>query len=348
MSTWSPSVLAERPWSPSKGGALQKCLRAYHYSRRLRLSDGPASSEARIGTAVHAVFEWALRDDLPDEAQALAEVSGDTSRLPPTVVPVPAHTATELDERLPYLLSLFAQTPRNGLNGEELAVANGLLPRVKSFALAICDYAAKEGVTEFHLEHRAAFDVDLRPVAYDDKTALMRGIMDFGFATPRGVYVVIDHKTGTPQPLDKYGDQLAVYKLLVLAYHPEVMAVQCGINHVRRSKVDWAAPETRTHIEREVAPWLAHHLGLLGMKLDEMAREARPRITPLCNWCGYADMTWPRWRYVTPHGVPAAFVPPTEYEVHAATRRTAMCPEGAAEIVRKPLGRHLKVLQERA
>lgn len=327
---FADTVLAERPWSNSKIELLDKCPRAYCLKYREKLKGSQAGSAARIGTTVHAVFEYGLRTELPDEKLILSGAEPNA----PMVVAVPSHTAALLDERLPYLLNLFARSPRNALSGPELKEAAELLPRAKSFVLGMQDLAAARGVQEFFLEHRTAigvnyelqpFDVEVpveivdpygaKSIVYEkvsNRDALIRGVIDFGFIAG-GVYVVIDHKTGKPKDLVNYADQLRLYQLFALAEHPEIEGVQCGINHVRRPKVDWGPPHTRHEIEREVRPWLGHHLNRLDIKLRVINEgERRAKTGPLCNWCDFVD-------------------------------GPGLCPEGLAEVTAKPRGPRLSL-----
>lgn len=325
---FADTVLAERPWSNSKVELLDKCPRAYCLKYRDRLKGSQAGSAARIGTTVHAVFEYGLRTELPNEKLILSGAEPNA----PMVVPVPCHTEAQLDERLPYLFDLFARSPRNALSKEEYKEASDLLPRAKSFVLGMQELADVRGVTEFFLEHRTAIGVnyELQPFEVErevesvdphgNKTivterapnndALIRGVIDFGFIAG-GNYVVIDHKTGKPKDLANYADQLRLYMLFALAEHPEAEGVQCGINHVRRPKVDWMAPRTRHEIEREVRPWLGHHLNRLDIKLKMInGGERRAKVGPLCNWCDFVD-------------------------------GAGLCPEGLSEVTTKPRGPRL-------
>lgn len=317
---FADTVLAERPWSNSKIEALDKCPRSYCLKYRDKLKGAQSGAAARIGTTVHAVFEYGLRSEMPDEALILSGAEPNA----PMAVAVPSHTDRELDERLPYLLDLFAKSPRNNLTPPEYEEATSLLPRAKSFVLGMQDLAGAKGIDEFFLEHRTAIGVDyeLQPFDVEKETApgvftrvsnsdaLIRGVVDFGFIA-NGVYVVIDHKTGKVKKLDDYADQLRLYMLFALAEHPDVEGVQCGINHVRRPKVDWCPPRAKHEIEREVKPWLGHHLNRLDIKLrmiDEGQRRAK--ISPLCNWCDFVD-------------------------------GPGLCPEGLAEVTAKPRGPRL-------
>lgn len=317
-------VLKERPWSPSKVQLLDKCALAYSLRYREKVKDErPSGKEARIGTTTHALYEWGLRDDLPKEDEVLGDPTQRGTGAP-TVVPVAEHSEAALDERLGYLLDLFARSPRNQLSEEELDTARGYLPRVKSFILGMQRLAVKHGVTEFYLEHCAALDAELRPCDYGSPDALMRGVVDMGYRTRDGLYVVIDHKTGKPKHLGEYADQLKTYMLFAVANHPDVIGVQCGINHVRKEKVDWDEPVTREYIERAVRPWLQQYLNLAGLKIAALdAGKPRPKTSPLCNWCDYADFT-------------------TERKLGFAEGDKPVCPKGIAAIEAKPLGPRLE------
>lgn len=316
-------VLAELPWSPSKVQTALKCPLAYHLKYRLKIKDERlGGTEARVGTTVHALYEWGLRDDLPDPAAVVGDPRKNGGA--PTVVRASTHTEEELDRRLPYLLDLFAKQERNQLNVEETDLARSFLPRVKSFILGMQRIAVKYGVEEFYLEHCAALDVDLRVCDYGDPKALIRGVVDMGYRTRDGMYVVIDHKTGKPKSLGDYADQLNAYKLFAITAHPDVIGVQCGINHVRKDHVDWAEPQTREYIERNVKAWLQQYLNGVGLKIAQLkGRETTPKPTPLCNWCGFADFN-------------------KEYKVGFDQGDVPLCPEGIAAIEKKPMGPRLE------
>ena len=283
-------VLKERPWSPSKVQTLLKCPLAFHLKYRMKLKEGPSGPDARIGTTAHSLYEWGLRDAMPDEASVLSEGAESEDDAPPTIVPVPSHTEEALIEKLEYLLDLFARAPRNKLNDEELAKATSYLPRVQSFILGMQRLAEKYGVEEFYLEHKASIDVDFKPTKYTDRAALIRGVMDMGFRTRDGMFVIIDHKTGKPKNLGDYDDQLRTYQIFVLAHYPGINAIQCGINHVRKTSVDWAEPVSIEDVEKTVKPWMLHYFTNVGVKLLQLeGRETTPKSSPLCNWCGYVD-----------------------------------------------------------
>jgi len=312
------SVLADAPWSVSKVQTIDKCLHSFWLKYRQKIKEEEGGSAARVGTCVHSVLEYGLRTDMPDEARVLSDTESDENA-PPTIVEVPSHTEVQMDERLPYLLNLFAKAKRNKLNDEEIADAAAMLPRVKTFCLSMQQVAEKRGVTKFYLEHRAAIGTDFLPRPYAGGGALIRGLMDFGFMTDKNVYVIIDHKTGKPKNLSDYEDQLRIYMLFVMAHHPDAQAVQCGINHTLRAKVDWGDLYTRAHVETRFQPWLDHYLNRLGIKLLSLTdKGGKPKVGPLCSWCG--------------------FLPP---DLDKAT----LCPEGVAEVRRKPYGPRLKVVQ---
>ncbi len=324
-------VLEERPWSPSKAQTALKCPLAYHLKYRLKVKDDrPGGTEARVGTTTHALYEWGLRDDLPDASTVLGESRKADEA--PTAVPVSTHTEEELDRRLPYLLDLFSREERNQLDEDSIALVRSFLPRVKSFILGMQRIAVKYGVEVFYLEHRAALDVNMKACGYNDPTALIRGVMDMGYRTRDGMYVVIDHKTGKPKSLGDYNDQLNSYKLFVIETHPDIIGVQCGVNHTRKEHMDWAAPETREHIERNVKAWLQQYLNGVGLKLAQLkGREDTPKPTPLCNWCGYADFT----KKQTDEGK-------YSYAVGFEPDDVPVCPEGIAAIEKKPMGPRLE------
>lgn len=276
------------PWSTSKVGKIEVCPLSYELKYRKKLDEGPSGWEARSGTALHSVLEYGLRMDMPDEKRVLTEVKDYDASDPPTVVPVPSHTEADLSERLPYLLDLFAKAPRNKLSPEELSWCRDLLPRCRSFVLNMQRIAEKYGTEKFYLEHKAALDENFNICGFGAPEALVRGIIDLSFITRDKMFVVIDHKTGKPKELVKYGDQLRLYALFGIEAHPDVESVQCGINHVQLPRTQFNDPQTRAAVE-ENKLWLNHYLARLVMPLREIEQgQAAKRPKPLCNWCAFA------------------------------------------------------------
>jgi hypothetical protein len=223
------------------------------------------STQSRVGTLAHSVQEKALAEN----------VTGDLLR--------------EYAEGL-MRAQAFTHTERVDVLAK--------LPAIEDFVTRVAKFKINEGVTAEYIEHKLAIDASFRSVDFfDNKRALMRGVLDHGLRTGDNVLVLIDHKTGRKKPMKEHSTQFYCYMLLAMGTFPDLAGVQCAINYMGDSKLSWFprydganGPWTPDEISRIVRPWLVGYLNSLSKPLQVLdSGDRNPETGWQCGFCGYVD-----------------------------------------------------------
>jgi hypothetical protein len=251
-----PDVVRKNaPWSFSKAAVIQNCslqfAHKYGVFRDPAYVKGPASTESRIGTAVHKALELTL--------------SGGT------VLPVAIDMATNQG-----VLTINEE--------EEL---KSYYEAMDHFVKRIAAFRKKHHVLPQNviLERKTGMTYDYKPTAFYDDDGFFRGAIDFLLITPSGDALIVDHKSGKQKELSSYSDQCKGYCVLALAMRPEIKNFQTGINFVKTDQLQWNPSVSAKTVREEYRPWLTQFLAESCAKLQV---DAPP--TP-CEgwWCNYCD-----------------------------------------------------------
>lgn len=259
-------VRKHAPWSVSKLETLQICMRSYEFKYVHKKQEIRKSEQSRVGVVVHSLLELGLQEPSRD-----------------------------LD------LVRDSLAKEHELTTEELFEVNSRLPAVTEFIQRIQKFKALRGVLKANefFERQLAMTADFGTCPFfDNKRALIRGVLDHAMITADNIMVIIDHKTGRKHPIDKFEAQLSVYRLLAVAAFPQVQGVQCAINFVGEPKLLWAnrydgtpGAWTRQEIESLHRPWIYNTLNAMGRKLT--ALQDGPAIAETgwkCEWCGFTSL----------------------------------------------------------
>lgn len=271
---YNPLALKHAPWSFSKVGKLESCVRSFwfRYDQKLEQST-QKSMESRLGTALHAVLEGGLKMPGLD------------------LGPI-----------------LYEQIEKNELSRDETLEANSRLPDIQDYIERWLVFKRVHGVKNELIERQLAMSADHAPAPFFDDAkkpdapkVFFRGVVDHGGLTENKTLIVIDHKTGKKKPIGDHGKQFYVYMLMALANFPEMEAVQCAIHYLGEPKLDWypgvdgrPGAWTREDIKRRIEPWMYHYINRAVTKLPTVDEEGKtPRPKPetgwVCSFCEYSD-----------------------------------------------------------
>ena len=249
---YKQAVIDLGPWSLSKAQTAVNCPYKFRkqYIEKAKGSAEPKSSAGLIGTAVHKVLERALKNKTVTDAFAEALVGDEL-------------TTVEKED-----VKSFAHN-------------------VRAFCERMDKFKQQQKVTKTYVEHKFGLSTDLEPVGFfDNSRVFFRGVWDLGMVTASKYVVIIDHKTGAPQPIQKYQDQMWAYALSALSTEPDLRGVQPAIHFVGTEEIAWNKMINRGQIEADLIPWLGTFLE----KAVASAERGTPKKSWLCNFCQYIDI----------------------------------------------------------
>ena len=181
---------------------------------------------------------------------------------------------------------------------EEALKVRAKLPVVSDYLDRIQAFKRKNKVVKEFIEAQFAILPDFTATTFDDKRAILRGVVDHGLQLENGLLIVIDHKSGKRKPVQEHEAQFSAYKLMAAAQHPEIIGVQCAIHYIGNPELQWGigpiskapAPWLRKDIEKTLRPWLVHWLNARTPALQEAAQENPPGKPGWpCDYCGYVS-----------------------------------------------------------
>jgi len=265
---FSERVLKHAPWSISKAGSLEQCVRAYHKRYVLKLKEQQKSAVARLGTAGHKIIERARVEKAKGEDidRIVREVSG----------------ANEY-----------------GLTHDETVQMSSQCAFVEDYCQRVETFKVQNNVRKEYVEYQLAINASFAGVPFfDNRNAILRGVIDDAFWTQDDILVVVDHKSGRRKPIHEHATQFYAYMLLALGNHPGLRGVQCAINYFGAPRLDWfprrdgsAGPWTRTEIEQHIRPWLHSYLEKLSKRLAIVdAGDPPPELGWSCEYCGFTHI----------------------------------------------------------
>lgn len=249
------AVLDLGPWSLSKAQTALTCPFKFQkqYVEKEKGTIQPKSSAGLIGSAVHKVLEHALKG-IP--------VSGAFTRM-------------------------WKSRDGKNLTTTEKEDVRSFAHNIRSFVDRINEFKSKQKVATTLVEHKFGLSVDNEPVGFwDNSRVFFRGVWDLGMITASKYVAIVDHKTGSPQPIQKYQDQMWSYAISALSIEPELRGVQSGIHFVSTEEIVWDKMIKRGRIEAELIPWLETFL-------ERSAKSASNPIAKkswLCNFCQFTDI----------------------------------------------------------
>lgn len=139
-----------------------------------------------------------------------------------------------------------------------------------------------------YTEHEMALDDGLNPVAFDDETALVRGIADLVIINGDKA-IVVDYKTGKDKYPDK--DQLELMAIMIFRQYPEVQTVHGALLFLLYDNIV-EADYTRSQAPQLWVNWASRILDI-ERAIDLNVFQENP--SGLCRgWCPCKSC--PHWR----------------------------------------------------
>ena len=249
-------ILQFAPWSISKVGQLEKCLRHYKFKYIEKHPSGPAGAAARIGSVVHAALEFGLEKNATDGLEKALEKAAKSEDL--------------------------------ALTTTELAKARSFLPSAHDFVKRVSTFRETMKVKQVLIEADLAIHSDFTKASYSDKKALLRGKVDFAMITGDDMLVILDHKTGKKKIITEHMPQLYSYAIMGLASYP-VRGVQCGIHYVGSPDLQLLPGMTADEIHNKLHPWLLNYLNSKAPRIEEiLTGDPSPTVGWECEFCEFA------------------------------------------------------------
>lgn len=262
-------VIAHGPWSISKANMLGLCSKQYLHKYVEKLPETRKSTQAMGGVAAHTLQEMALR--------------------------TPTQTGDDLRMKVGEIIE------KDGLTHAESGEITAKIPAVLDFTDRIQKFKKANNVTLELIEHKLAIDANGNGVDFfDNKNAIIRGVIDYAALTADGILMVVDHKSGRKKPIKEHSTQFYAYMAMSIGNfgEHEVRGVQSAINYFGEPRLDWfprlngqPGPWSRAEIQSHVLPWLEAYLNKLTRKLV-LVDERTPEATTgwQCEYCGYANL----------------------------------------------------------
>lgn len=251
------NVLRGAPWAITRAATAAQCTLRFDWKygpgKRAESASGAASSDSRVGVAVHLALEYALMD-----------------------VPV----AKAFDEAL---------RQHADLTQYEQDDVRHFYAQVDAYAAKMRKFIKTHNVPtkSVYCEHKLAVDAEFKPVGFYESTALFRGAIDYLLIPANGHALVVDHKTGKQKDVKEYEAQCRAYCVLVAAAFPFVQSVSTMVNFVMEDVRVASVKASRAEIVRDYYPWLLRHLDESSRGLNE---PPKPTTGWWCKGCGYRAM----------------------------------------------------------
>lgn len=253
-------VLKRAPWSISKANLLDLCTRQFVFKYEEKRKEIKKNTSSRKGVVAHRLLELELKK--------------------------PGNELYTLLEK---------EVVVNQLTEEEHREVRTLIPAILDFCQRIVKFKEDHGVTKELIEYQLAIKPDFTKASFFDNAGLLRGLIDHGMITKDNILIILDHKSGRKKPIHEHTTQFYAYMLMAVANFP-ISGVQCGINYIGSSSVDWfprpngeSGVWSRNDIEK-LQVWLGHYLNKAVRKLQMIdSGAAEPEVGWQCEYCSYVD-----------------------------------------------------------
>lgn len=251
------TIIKYSPWSISKLTVADTCgLRfkwQYIEKRKQKKTKDP---RGRVGSAAHKILELLLRGT-DDYSRAIKIAAIDNKLTTPEI---------------------------------ELLMEHG--DNIKKFITRIDNFKKKHDVVRQEVEGRFALTRDMKPTKFFDNNSLVRGVFDYVLYLENQSLIIIDHKTGQPEDIEKHRDQLNEYALAGLILNPKAAGVQCAIHYTVDGSIVWDKYLKRDKLT-SLKDWFFSFLDNKTKTIQGNSFEAQKNW--LCNFCGYQESGCPLW-----------------------------------------------------
>jgi CRISPR/Cas system-associated exonuclease Cas4 (RecB family) len=250
-------VLALGPWSVTMIDLAMNCPHAFNKKYRLReKATTPKREDTQVGTVVHRILELALG------GPATASVENIMEQVLKT-------------ETVTYDVQLRVRTYRTA---------------IKDFLQRLQTLRTTRGVLHQRQEVKVGLNPDFTSTNFF-QAKFFRGAIDLSFKTRDNWGVIIDHKSGVRQEMEKYAKQLDAYGLFADVLYPGLKGVQGAIHFVgcdpneRGSRTEWGP----THSIEAVRTTLRQRLvDALIAAVKHVTDNQAPTKSWQCEYCDYS------------------------------------------------------------
>jgi len=223
-----------------------RCPRLFHYRYVEKLAEPEVMPEARIGKAVHAALEHALRGVALGEALARG---------------------------------------RDLVVGEiEKARFDQLIGGIPHFLTRLEGFRKRHRVGRQLIEFQLAVRDDFSSTAFYAGDAFYRGVLDIGFVYDDGTLAVVDHKTGARYRNLAVVDQLEGYAVLGICGMRHVRRIWLGIHWVGDADMEWQPILPAAHVQRELVPRVLANIEAAALAVDDGPRPNPGVWCERCNY----------------------------------------------------------------
>jgi len=245
-----------RPWSFSKVQKAKRCQYDFYWTYVNPQEPAEKADFFLIGSGVHFIMENALE------------------------------TAFKRRRPLNYdLLHYFLEEFRKVEPGVDVDSVKPFFPNILSYANAQVRRIRK--LKFFHSELELSTDREFNPLnSFDEKSAFLRGKIDFTFAVEDTLYIV-DHKTNRKRELsNRIKTQLRWYALLAASYFPQFERFSLEVHNVRYGTVN-----RFIFSKMDIVNFKLKLVPLIEMLEEELEgksfEELTPSPGPACRWCDF-------------------------------------------------------------
>lgn len=246
---YSQNSIDYMPWSVSKLDVAKSCALKFKLKYIDKQPEPEVSdSRGRIGKGAHKALELVLRGQ-------------DLTR---------AMTKAVIDEKLTTKES------------DDLILYK---PNITNFLDKLATYKKVHNVEKQLVEYKFGLTSDFAPTGFFAKNVFFRGVIDLALVLPKGVVVILDHKSGAPAPMTKYATQLNSYSVAGPTLVSGVTGVQTAVHFLQDKTILWEGFVSSDEIENTCKA-----------KLVEAINDSTRNITkddpkatsgPWCTFCGY-------------------------------------------------------------
>lgn len=246
-------ILKYAPWSISKVDAGLQCPKMFSLQYIQKAKKTSVRSENKVGIVSHGILELQIKGASFDDAKSKA----------------------------------IEKNPLTSGEEENLAI---LIPSIDSFLKRFDRFCKEQHVEDVRTEVQWAIDTNFNPVFFFSPDVFFRGVVDLVAKTKTKDLIVIDHKSGSVKPVDKYLPQLNSYAILGLA-NMELEGFQAAIHFMQaddaNQQIQWAPYISKNVIENNLKDWLVRYIQQAVDNLSDLNKASAKKGWP-CSWCAYS------------------------------------------------------------